>query len=518
MSTRIFAAGLATETNTFSPIPTDRRSFEDDFFFPAGTLPAERVSSCGALNALHERAAADGLTIVQGLYAGTAPSAAVRADAYASLRDQLLDDLRAALPVRAVLLDLHGAMVAQGCDDCEGDLLARVRAIVGTRAETGVVVGVALDPHCHLTEAMLAHADLMTMFKEYPHTDVLACGRDLVDMALRTLRGTLRPLLSRFDCRMIGLYHTSRQPMRGFVDRMRALEGRGSVVSISVAHGFPWADVPDMGTQVLVITDDDAPGGDMLARRLGTELSALRGDTSEPFVDAGASADLAVQLASEPGLLVFGDCADNPGAGAPGDSTHLLRAFIERGVRGVAAGIIWDPGAVALAARAGAGATLDLRIGGKAAATSGVPLDLRVTVLSVDDGAWQTFAGARHPVGPVVALRAGELILLVGKLRIQCYDASVFSRAGIDLAACKVVLLKSMQHFHAAFAPLARRVIYTSTPGAHPFDLRSIPYQRVRRPLWPLDDTPRAAAGVHEPGAVAEGQRSQAGGASGSMP
>jgi microcystin degradation protein MlrC len=488
MSLRIFAAGLATETNTFSPIATDRHSFEQDFYFPAGTLPPERLSSCGALHALHERAASDGLTILQGLYAATAPSAAVRSDAYTSLREQLLADLHAALPVQAVLLDLHGAMVAEGCDDCEGDLLSRVRAIVGTRAASGVVVGVALDPHCHLTEAMFAHADLMTMFKEYPHTDVLARGRELVDMALRTLRGTLRPRLSRFDCRMAGLYHTHRQPMRGFIDRIRALEGRGTVQSISIAHGFPWADVPDMGTQVLVVTDGDAPGGDALARRLGRELIALRGRTSEPHVDAASAVRLALAEAQVPGLLVFGDCADNPGAGAPGDSTHLLRAFIEAGVAGVAAGLVCDPGAVALACRAGQGATLDLRIGGKVAATSGMPLDLRVTVLSVDAGAWQEFAGARQPLGTLVALRAGGLTLLVCSVRVQCLDAGVFGRAGVDLAACKVVLVKSMQHFQAAFAPLARRVVYTSTPGTHPFDLKSIAYRRVRRPLWPLDD------------------------------
>ena len=101
---------------------------------------------------------------------------------------------------------------------------------------------------------------------------------------------------------------------------------------------------------------------------------------------------------------------------------------------------------------------------------------------------WQAFAGARHPVGTLVALRAGELTLLVGSVRMQCFDADVFVRAGVDLEACKVVLVKSMQHFHAAFAPLAHRVVYTSTPGTHPFDLRSIPYQRVRRPLWPLGD------------------------------
>jgi microcystin degradation protein MlrC len=481
---RIFAAGLATETNTFSPIPTDRRSFEEDFYFPAGTLPAERLSSCGALNALREREAAEGLTVVQGLYAATSPSAAVRRDAYQSLRDQLLADLRAALPVQAVLLDLHGAMVAEGCDDCEGDLLAGVRAIVGR----DVVVGVALDPHCHLTDAMLEHADLMTMFKEYPHTDVLDRARELVALVLRTVRGELRPVMRRHDCRMIGLYYTNREPMRGYVDRLRALEGRDGVLSISVAHGFPWADVPDMGTQLLVTTDDDAAGGAALAARLGEALIALRGQTSEPCVDASTAAALARQAAHVPGLLVFGDCADNPGAGAPGDATHLLRAFIDAGVDGVAAGIFWDPGAVSLACRAGVGATLPLRVGGKVCATSGAPLDLQATVLRIDEAAYQAFAGARHPAGTVVAVRAGGVKLLLGSVRMQCYDSGVFARAGIDLAACKAVLVKSMQHFHAAFAPLARQVVYTSTPGTHPFDLRSIPYRRVRRPLWPLDE------------------------------
>ena len=124
---------------------------------------------------------------------------------------------------------------------------------------------------------------------------------------------------------------------------------------------------------------------------------------------------------------------------------------------------------------------------GKVAASSGAPLDLRVTVLSVDDAAWQTFAGARHPMGTLVAVRAGGLQLLLGSVRMQCYDAGVFERAGIELRGCRAVIVKSMQHFHAAFAPMAQRIVYTSTPGAHPLDLTSVGYTRVRRPLWPLD-------------------------------
>ena len=173
------------------------------------------------------------------MVAAAQPSGTTTRAAYETLRDELLADLRGALPVDMVVLGLHGAMVADGYDDCEGDLLARVRAIVGPKT----VVGAELDPHNHLTPAMLANADLLISFKEYPHTDIL----ERALRAGRSVRGAGRrrassPVGAAVDCEMLVTMHTSRDPARAFVDRIQALEGKDGILSISVSHGFAWGD------------------------------------------------------------------------------------------------------------------------------------------------------------------------------------------------------------------------------------------------------------------------------------
>src|SRR5271168_863508 len=215
---RIFTASLATETNTFSPIPTDRASFEMAFYARPGQHPDTPTLCSAPIVALRRRAKLEGFTLIEGTAALAQPGGLLQRKAYEDLRDEILDQLRAALPVDGVILGLHGAMVAQGYDDCEGDLLERVRAIVGPT----VVVAAELDPHSHLTRKRVANADILAAFLEYPHTDFLDRAEHVVDLALRAVRGEIRPVMAAFDCRMIDIFPTSREPMRGFVDRLRA--------------------------------------------------------------------------------------------------------------------------------------------------------------------------------------------------------------------------------------------------------------------------------------------------------
>ena len=178
---RIFTGALATETNTFAPMPTGLASFRDRGYYPAGRHPETLSFFAAPLHAARERARQHDWQVIEGMVAAAQPGGTTTRAAYEQLRDELLGDLRKALPVDMVVLGLHGAMVAEGHDDCEGDLLARVREIVGP----GVVVGAELDPHNHLTPAMLANADLLIAFKEYPHTDVLERARELSTSAPR---------------------------------------------------------------------------------------------------------------------------------------------------------------------------------------------------------------------------------------------------------------------------------------------------------------------------------------------
>ena len=350
---RVFAASLATETNTFAPLPTSLASFEETCLYPAGEHPDRPTLFSGPLWVAREQAAERGWTVLEGLVAFAMPGGITTRAAWNTLREQLLDDLRAAMPVDIVLLGLHGAMVADGCDDCEGELLRQVRAIVGPQT----VVGAELDPHHHLTQAMLDHADLLVSFKHYPHTDSVERARELAALCAATAERRIRPTVGVADCGMITVLHTTREPGRSLIERIQAMEGRDGVLSISITHGFPWGDVPDMGTRVFVYTDGDPARAAALARQLADELIALR-DALQPGelgIDAAIDAALALQATplaqgERAGPVVIADGADNPGGGAPGDSTWILRRLVERGVRGAAVGPLWDPIAVRTAA------------------------------------------------------------------------------------------------------------------------------------------------------------------------
>ena len=478
---KVFTATLGTETNTFSPIPTGLKTFEETLLFHAGQHPDHPSLSTGTLWAARLRAKERNWQVVEGLCAFAQPGGITTRKVYEALRDELLDDLKRALPVDMVVLGMHGAMVADGYDDCEGDLLEKVRALVGP----DVPVGGELDPHCHLSERMLRNATALICFKEYPHTDFVERGLELVDLCAAAAVHNAKPVMSIYDCKMMGMYHTPRQPMRGFVDRIKALEGKDGILSISVGHGFPWADVPDVGTKILVVSDGAPEKGAALAEKLGRELFALRGTTTEPQLSIGQALDRA--LAIEGGPVVLADTADNAGGGAPSDSTFLLAALLERGITDVALGPLWDPMAVRLCFEAGEGARLALRVGGKTGPVSGQPLDLDVSVVRLKEDHRQSFGKALAPLGACAVVRCAGIDILLNSIRGQAFGTDLFTGIGVELGNKKIVVVKSSQHFFASFAPIAKAVFYVATLGSISADLAQFPYKRIQRPKWPLD-------------------------------
>lgn len=484
---RLFAASLGTETNTFAPIPTALSSFHESFYAPPGQHPEDAKLCSAPLWVARRRAKAEGWTLVEGTATFAEPAGLVSREAWETLRDEILGQLRAAMPVDGVLLGLHGAMVAEGCDDCEGALIEAVRGIVGP----SVPIGVELDPHCHLTEKRVRNATLIICFKEFPHIDFVDRGEELVELVLRTIRGEIRPVMSVVDCRMIGSYPTTRQPMRSFVDRIKALEGRDGVLSVSLAHCFPYADVPEMGSRVLVVTDNRKADGDRLAMSLAQEFFGMRGSTMPPHLDPDGIIDA---LATSTGTVVAADPTDNPGGGAPGDSTWILRRLIERGVQGVALGPMWDPVAVQMCFMAGEGGRLRLRFGGKIAPSSGQPIDAEVTVKALRRKSSQTFVGAKVPLGDCATIAFDGIEVVLISDRTQALGLDLFTAQGVTLHDKRLVVVKSTNHFHAAFSPIASQVLYCDTGGPIPRDHRKVPYTRVQRPIWPLDEQARPVA------------------------
>ena len=485
---KIFMATLATETNTFSPIPTGDAAFRGDRdWFRTDGSRAPAVTANIPLRAWRALGEADGHTVVESICTFAQPAGTTLRHVYEALRDTLLDDLRAALPVDAVLLFMHGAMVAHGYDDCEGDTLALVRALAGPTTK----IGIELDLHCHLTERMRSSADAIITFKEYPHTDIGDRAPELYRICMDAAAGRTRPVTALHDCRIIGTFRPTTQPVRGFVDRMTALEGKDGILSVSFGHGFPWADVAEVGAKIVVVADGDAGKAEALARRLGQELWDMREAASARLesIDAGLDAALA-----ETGLTVLADASDNAGGGAPSDSTFILRRVLERGMSGLALGCFWDPQAVQFCVEAGEGAEFMLRIGGKCGAASGDPVDLMVTVRRVALKHSQFgLGGGRSDMGPSVWVSAVGLDLVLMTRRQQTFAPDAFTGLGLTLHDKVAVVVKSSQHFQAAFAPVAQSVHYVSGPGALSFDYATLPYTKRTAPFWPRVADPFAS-------------------------
>ncbi|QGZ37303.1 microcystin LR degradation protein MlrC-like protein [Stappia indica] len=484
---RVFVGSLATETNTFSPLRTDLQDFRDSFYAGPGEHPATPTLCSAVFPVARDRARQYGWDVIEGTATWAEPGGLVNARTWELLRDQMLAEIRAALPLDIVLLGLHGAMVADGCLDCEGEILEAVRAIVGP----GTIVGATFDPHSHLSAKRTANADLLVAFKEFPHTDFVIAAESLIDLAHRMSVGEVKPEISVFDCRMIEVLPTSRQPMRGFVDKLKALEGHDGVLSVSVIHGFMAADVPDLGSRLVVITDGDRPKGDQLARELGMELFSFRGRTRPDFLTPAEALDRAAEIDGRP--VVIADVWDNPGGGVPGDSTIVLREMIARDLTDAALASIWDPVAVRTCISAGEGATLPLRFGGKMSAAAGEPIDAEVTVEKVVRNAVQSFGTSVVPLGDSVTIRVGGLRVVLNTVRSQIFSPDAFANMGIDPAAMKILVVKSTNHFHDAFSRIAADILYAAVDGPYPNDPATNTYHTLTRAIWPRVEDPHAA-------------------------
>jgi microcystin degradation protein MlrC len=479
---RLFAAALGLEANTFAPVPTSYRAFVEKLHFPPGRHPDDPRHQTAALWVARKRAASEGYTLVEGSCYAAQPGGVAAKAAYEKMRDEILSELAAARPVDGVIFHLHGAMIAQGTDDCEGDLLERARALVGPKC----VIGIELDPHCHLTLKRCQHADIIVAFKEYPHTDFVERAEEVVTLVTAAIRGKIKPVKSVYDCRTIATFFTSVDPMRSFVDRIQAMEGKGDVLSISIAHGYPEADVPEMGARVLVITDNRKADGDRLAEALGRELISFRDRAASDYLMPDEAIEAALRAAKSKGPAVIADTTDNAGSGAPSDNTTFIHKLMTRGIS-AGVGPVWDPMAVAACMDAGVGTKMPLRFGGKAARASGQPVDADIEVLALAEAGFQTFAGARVPLGATAAIRAGSVDVVLITTRAQAMGIDLFSNHGIDPRAKTILVAKSNQHFYASFSTIAAKVIYADGDGPIPKDIRRLPFKRVQRPIWPLD-------------------------------
>ncbi len=486
---KIFAACFNTETNTFSVMPTGYADFSLTYHHEFTQQP-NLADDFGCMGVWKKMSAQHGYDISLSLCAFAQPSGRIVKSVYESLRDEILTDLKSIQNVDVVLLDLHGAMAAEGIDDCEADIIGRVRQIVGSE----VVIGVELDLHCHLSPEMIDGADIIISYKEYPHTDINDRAQELFRLAVQTRLGVYRPTMEVFDCKMMGMYPTSSEQMTAFLERLYQTEKNNDVMSVSLVHGFPWGDSVDAGAKLLVVTDNNRSLAKQLAQELGLHFFSLRDNiqfNSLPIDDA-----LNRAKSSSHFPVIVADQSDNPGGGAPSDSTYALQWLIEHGVQPAAVAFIYDPEVVKLACVVGEGANIQVRVGGKMSVHSGMPLDLYANVVSIRKNYQHRFPQELGndiflPLGDAAVLRYKGIDIFVTSERCQCFSPCFFEDFNLNPKDYKVIVPKSTQHFYAGFSKISNEIIYMSAPGAIPPDMKLIDYQNMPfTQMYPWNDSP----------------------------
>lgn len=477
---RCYVAGVQHESGSFSPIPTSLRSFTTVRW---GVDSFEESHVMGYGDAC-DIATELGMEVIAGPFSNAEPALPCTAGTWKFIRDRILDELRAAIPVDIVFLCLHGAQMSQGIDDCEGDLLTAVRELVGPK----VALGALLDLHANVSSRMLAAGDLVVSCRQYPHIDYAERGAEMLPVLARIARGEVRPTTAAVRFATPGAYPTTDEPMVSLVARFTAAQQRPRVLAVSVNHGFEGSDQADTGSSIVVTTDGDMELANSIANEFGADfLGVIR---SKNWVGKSVEAAVDEALAHDGRPVVLADSSDNPGGGSAGDATFVLAELIRRNAAGVAVALLWDPIAVRMCHDAGVGAVLPLRIGGKAGPMSGMPLDVVAEVMCVRNDAMQSLfakGDPNCPLGHTATIRAGGIEIVLNSARQQVYSTHCFTEHGIDPRQCDILVVKSTQHFMNGFGPIASKVVRCEGPGTMSPDLSLFPYRKVRRPFAGID-------------------------------
>jgi microcystin degradation protein MlrC len=500
--TTIFIAGFHHETNTFAPSPADWAAFTCGAGYPpyarGAAMLAQMAPTAQAIGGFVEEAREHGWALEPSVWAGAMPSNKVSAEAFERICAEITDDLRERLErggVDAVFLDLHGAGVAESADDAEGELLARVRAVAGP----AMPIVASLDLHANVTARMLQHADAMTAYRTYPHVDMRATGRRAARMlARRLVPGALEravhaervPFLLPLNAQC-----TLMQPAASVIALIEQIEAQHDV-ELNFAMGFSAADFAECGP-VLFGYGVDPTRVRAAVQQLHTEVAVTRrADWRLELLAPRDAVEQAIAFALEArpdaGPVVIADTQDNPGAGGDANTTGMLRALLqaragERLGGRVALGLMCDAEAARAACAAGAGATLELRLGRAVPTWSGAPTEPPVQapcrVLATSDGVVAMHgpmtAGATMQLGPSACVEIEGIKLLLSSAKVQMLDLDLYRYLGVEPAAMKLLVNKSSVHFRAAFATIAARILVARSPGPMAADPGDLPWTKL---------------------------------------
>ncbi|MBM3802225.1 MAG: M81 family metallopeptidase [Acidimicrobiia bacterium] len=489
---RVVTGGISHETSTFTTVPTTLQSYRERFLLRGPEILKVMRGTNTTLGGYIDGAEKHGFELIPTLLAEAHTSAPTPRAVFDGLVGELLDGIRAAGPIDGVLLELHGSMCAGDLDgsdavpDAEGHVLAEIRRLVGP----GVPILAELDIHSNVSPLMVQMADVLIGRETYPEVDMAERARECADVLSRIWKDRLRPTMALHQIPMVwGMNQvTNHSPMKEAMAELHRIEAQPGVVCASIATCYFVADVPDMGASVYVVTDNDLAAAQRYADELGAWCYQRRADWH--FHMPRTRDALAQALAAGRYPVIFADLQDNTGGGSPGDSTGMLRTFVDAGLRDACVLNITDPDAVRQCQAAGVGGQLTLDVGGKSSPLQGQPVRMTARVLALSDGKFRydgpIYAGLERSLGPSAHIEQNGIHVLLTTHREQPYDTAFARTLGLDPRQMRFIGVKSAAHFRAGFESWAGAIYVVSEPSVH--DLRNLTFKRLKRQLYSFSD------------------------------
>ncbi|MDP6376246.1 MAG: M81 family metallopeptidase [Pseudomonadales bacterium] len=478
---KIAIGGIAHETNTYCKGLTVASDFHQLRAHKLLGSSGRQTDVGGAVDACQRH----GAEVLPLLHAWAQPSGTIERATYEQFKQEILDDLSREV-VDGVYLALHGAGVVDGLPDLEGDLAASVREVVGD-----VPVAASFDLHGNVTQAMADHLDGVFVCHHYPHIDMHQQGERAIDLIVRLAE---EGRTTRVVVRRIPALLPTTTTFEGIGEKMLAEvlaveEAQSEIIDVSWFHGFPYTDVPHVGSYVAV-TATDVRVAQLAAQKAALAIWNRREAFRPTSLDAAEAVQTALARIQDGGPVVMNETSDNCGGGAPGDGTHLLRALLEAGVKSACFGFVVDPEVAMQAHAAGVGAMIDVELGGKYDDVHGDPLPLHVYVKALHDGRLVMRAmGKGTPInlGPIARLVVDGMDIVVASVRSQTFDVGPFVAVGIEVTDYDIVALKSSNHFRAGFQDLASSIVTADPPGLTTHHIEVFPRRHCAEALWPVD-------------------------------
>lgn len=463
---RIMIGGFSHETNSFCPIRADRAAYAKRTFYFGKEVEENMLASDNEIHGFYEALGTEPeYELVPSIVFSTGPCGPVTGEMYHLALTEMIRTLREKGPFDGMLINMHGAMVADEHLDAEGDFLEALRAEAGNE----IPIMVTLDLHGNLTHKMVHYATALIPCEEYPHTDCFELGIDTARLMKETLEGRCHPQMAFHPIPyFLPLFPTKFPEMAKFLEMARSMQMQADVCFARISHGFFPANIPEMGMGVVVITNGKKAKAERLAKQLGEAIWEGRDTLVRHYTPLDEALDLLDDQLQGP--VVLGDGSDNPGAGGLCDTTHILKRVLERGISGAAFAVICDPASVKACEEAGEGASVCLNIGGTSdARLSGGPLRVEGNVIRILDGKYRNRdrmeRGILVNMGECAVIQVAGNYVVLSSERTQVLDAEGFRCCGIVPEEQKLLVVKSAVHYRESFGNFAARLVDICLPG-----------------------------------------------------